>query len=95
MMCLFFKFCQILKISNLLPARSLENPVKAQATPDCQRQFETDTHHQLCLDLGNSGKMGSKMPIRPISHPERDADPNERAVAHWPGAAENPDALGE
>jgi hypothetical protein len=38
--------------------------------------------HQLCLDLGNSGKMGSKMPIRPISHPERDADPNERAVAH-------------
>jgi hypothetical protein len=43
MMCLFFKFCQILKISNLLPARSLENPVKAQVTPDCQRQFETDT----------------------------------------------------
>jgi hypothetical protein len=39
--------------------------------------------------------MGFKIPIRPISHPERDADPNERAVAHWPGAAENPDALGE
>jgi hypothetical protein len=43
MMCLFFKFCQILQISNLLPARSLENPAKAQATPDCKRQFETDT----------------------------------------------------
>jgi pimeloyl-ACP methyl ester carboxylesterase len=36
-----------LKISNLLPARSLENPVKAQVTPDCQRQFETDTQTEL------------------------------------------------
>jgi len=34
-------------------------------------------------------------PRRTISHPERDADSNERAVAHWPGAVENPDALGE
>jgi hypothetical protein len=56
MMCLFFKFCQILKISNLLPARSLENPVKAQATPDCQRQFETDTHGGLrCRRVGSGG----------------------------------------
>lgn len=47
MMCLFFKFCQILQISNLLPARSLENPAKAQATPDCKRQFETDTLSSL------------------------------------------------
>jgi hypothetical protein len=49
MMCLFFKFCQILQISNLLSARSLENPVKAQATPDCKRQFETDTHYLSSL----------------------------------------------
>jgi hypothetical protein len=32
-----------LQIFNLLPALSLENPVKAQATPDYRRQFETDT----------------------------------------------------
>jgi predicted nucleic acid-binding protein len=44
MACLFFKFGQILQIFNLLPALSLENPVKAQATPDYRRQFETDTH---------------------------------------------------
>jgi hypothetical protein len=42
-----------LHIFNLLPARSLKNPVKAQATPNCRRQFETDTHeHTPCPRCG-------------------------------------------
>jgi hypothetical protein len=45
-----------LQISNLLPARSLENPVKAQATPDCKRQFETDTHSPS-INTAMSGTM--------------------------------------
>jgi hypothetical protein len=36
-----------LQILNLLPTLSLEDPVKAQTTPDYRRQFEMDTHSEL------------------------------------------------
>jgi hypothetical protein len=44
MICLFFKFGQILKFLNLLIARSPKNPVETLATPDGRRQFQGDTH---------------------------------------------------
>src|SRR5712691_3082171 len=43
MICLFFKFGQILKFLNLLIARSPKNPVETLATPDGRRQFQGDT----------------------------------------------------
>src|SRR6266487_778291 len=43
MMCLFFKFGQILKFLHLLIARSPKNPMETLATPDGRRQFQGDT----------------------------------------------------
>src|SRR6266481_6324977 len=47
MICLFFKFGQILKFLNLLIARSPKNPMETLATPDGRRQFQGDTHRFL------------------------------------------------
>jgi hypothetical protein len=44
MICLFFKFGQILKFLHLLIARSPKNPMETLATPDGRRQFQGDTH---------------------------------------------------
>src|SRR6267143_1343508 len=46
MICLFFKFGQILKFLHLLIARSPKNPMETLATPDGRRQFQGDTHGQ-------------------------------------------------
>src|SRR6266702_7189513 len=43
MICLFFKFGQILKFLHLLIARSPKNPMETLATPDGRRQFQGDT----------------------------------------------------
>src|SRR5467141_1355833 len=52
MICLFFKFGQILKFLNLLIARSPKNPVETLATPDGRRQFQGDTQPHLATALG-------------------------------------------
>src|SRR6516164_2385951 len=43
MICLFFRFGQILKFLHLLIARSPKNPMETLATPDGRRQFQGDT----------------------------------------------------
>src|SRR6516165_3066043 len=43
MICLFFRFGQILKFLHLLIARSPKNPRETLATPDGRRQFQGDT----------------------------------------------------
>src|SRR6516225_6231593 len=46
MICLFFRFGQILKFLHLLIARSPKNPMETLATPDGRRQFQGDTLHE-------------------------------------------------
>src|SRR6266853_4015948 len=77
MICLFFKFGQILKFLNLLIARSPKNPVETLATPDGRRQFQGDTlttflhyaftaHSDLVVDHGTSA-VESSSPLEFLS----------------------------
>ncbi len=50
MICLFFKFGQILKFLHLLIARSPKNPMETLATLDGRRQFQGDTHLALSTE---------------------------------------------
>ena len=49
MICLFFRFGQILKFLHLLIARSPKNPRETLATPDGRRQFQGDTQAESCF----------------------------------------------
>ena len=49
MICLFFRFGQILKFLHLLIARSPKNPMETLATPDGRRQFQGDTQGALLV----------------------------------------------
>src|SRR5216683_1419451 len=51
MICLFFRFGQILKFLHLLIARSPKNPMETLATPDGRRQFQGDTHASFVMDF--------------------------------------------
>ena len=61
MICLFFRFGQILKFLHLLIARSPKNPMETLATPDGRRQFQGDT-----LILWNASFMPSDMQRKAI-----------------------------
>src|SRR5262249_41624127 len=85
MICLFFRFGQILKFLHLLIARSPKNPMETLATPDGRRQFQGDTHVEWFVELLFSTRRTSDG-MRTRCTAPRPGAANSR-LCHAPGGA--------